>query len=492
MQKTRTTTWIISGCLALFLGLFGSAAFAQQAGQPSPSAPTGTMKDTVLSTIGYNPDIKAFQEYRQAAVHDVSRARSGWLPRVDARAGWGYEQWSSRETRNHKQYGYKQNDYDYYERGEASIVLQQTIWDGFATLSRYRIGTSRLDSAVSRLLDNSEAAGLDALLAHIEVYRQRRLVALSELNVKNHQDILASQEERQRLGASSVADVTQTRGRLARAQASLAETRSALEISMAAYKRLTGKDAGDLEAPFGPDDPYPSMEAVLADSHTLNPKVRALQSDFMTAKAQRDLDKSPFHPQIYLEIGPSYSWQAQGSQTYEWGTGIMLRGVWNLFDGFYDYYNVKGDQARMRQARQQINSQTETLSRETSSTWSSLLSAREQSKFFAVAVDNNTQTRDSYLQQFNVGQRSLLDVLDSENELYSSSIQLVTARLNEIAAQYRLKALGGQLLTCMGIDKTSLNIDTDKLAKKTGANKDDVSYHGFGNEPKIPKFNEIR
>jgi adhesin transport system outer membrane protein len=83
------------------------------------------------------------------------------------------------------------------------------------------------------------------------------------------------------------------------------------------------------------------------------------------------------------------------------------------------------------------------------------VSAREQTKFFSIAVGNNTQTRDAYLQQFNIGQRSLLDVLDSENELYSSSLQLVTSRLNEIGAMYRLKALGGELIAAFGIDKTS-------------------------------------
>ncbi len=482
-------------CIALIMGLFCPAAFAQQPGQPAQTATPGTLKDSVLSTISFNPDIKAFQEYRQAAVHDVSRARSGWLPRVDARAGWGYEQWSSKETRHHKQYGHSQNDYDFYERGEASIVLQQTIWDGFATYSRYQIGTTRLDSATSRLLDNTEAASLDAVLAHIEIYRQRRLVSLSELNVQNHKDILASQEERQRLGASSVADVTQTRGRLARAQASLAETRSALEVALASYKRLTGKEAGELEAPYPPDNAYPSMESVLADSVIKNPKVKALEADVKTAQATKELDKAPFHPQIYLEIGPAYTWQAQSSETYDWGTGIMLRGVWNLFNGFYDYYNVKGDLARMRQAKQQLSTQQENLSRETATTWSTLVSAREQAKFFAVAVDNNTQTRDSYLQQFNVGQRSLLDVLDSENELYSSSIQLVTARMNDIAAQYRLKALGGEMLLCMGIDRHTLNVDTDELAVRTGANRNSDMPPNSGKlgEPgPIPKFGEIR
>jgi adhesin transport system outer membrane protein len=438
---------------------------------PAQEAPLGSLKDTVLSTLNYSPDVKAFQEYRQAAEHDVSRARSGWLPRVDARAGWGVEQWNDANTRRGAAVrGFAQNDTGFYERSEAAIILQQTIWDGFATWNRYQMGTSRLDSAVNRLVDNATASSLDAVLAHIEVYRQRRLVQLSELNVKNHQDILASQRERQRMGASSVADVTQTQGRLSRAQASLVDTRSALEIAMAEYKRLTGKDAGELLAPEAPDEAYPSMEATLADSQTKNPKIKALQADVLTAKAQKELDKSPFHPQIYIEVGPTYQWQVQGSQTYDWGTAAMLRMSWNLFDGFYDWYNVKGDAARMRQTKQQLVSQSDALAKETAATWSSLVSAREQARYFVLSVDNNTQTRDAYLQQFNVGQRSLLDVLDSENELYSSSIQLVTARLNEIAAQYRLKALGGELLAAFGMDKAKLNVDTDQLAAARGSN----------------------
>ncbi|SBW10022.1 Type I secretion outer membrane protein, TolC family [uncultured delta proteobacterium] len=459
------TAFLFIAVLCFSLGTGLSATAADRTGAV---APDGSIKDTVLSTLYYTPDIKAFQEYRQAAEHDLSRARSGWLPRLDARAGWGYEQWSNQATRQpaHPRRGTDgQNDREFYERSEASLVLQQTIWDGLATWSRYQIGVTRLDSATSRLLDNSEASVLDALLAHLEVYRQRRLVALSELNVQNHKDILGSQVERQRLGASSVADVTQTRGRLARAQASLVETQSALEIAMAQYKRLAGKDPGELEAPYLPENPYPSLEAVLSDSQTKNPKVKALQSDVETAKAQIKLDKSTYHPQIYLEAGPTYNWQVQGSTTYEWGTGIMLRASWNLFNGFYDYYNVKGDAARMRQAREQLNSQTNNLAQETAATWSSLISAQEQSKFFEVAVENSTMTRDAYLQQFNVGQRSLLDVLDSENELYSFSIQLVTSKLNEVAAQYKLKALGGELIPSMGFDPSLLNVNTDDYAR---------------------------
>lgn len=432
---------------SLVLGLFLAG--------PAVAAEMTTLRDTVASTLAYNPNIKAFQEYRQAAEHDLQRARSGWFPRVDARAGYGVEQWSDTTTRstNHNR--------TWYDRSQASLTVSQTIWDGLATWSRYSQGKSRLDSAGSRLLDNAEALGLDGLLAHIEIYRQRRIVALAELNVKNHEAILASQYERQRSGASTLADVTQTQSRLARTQASLEESRAALNVAQANYKRLTGNEPGQVETPTIPADAYPSLEAAILHSQTDNLKVKALRSDIETAEAQTQLDKAAFHPTIYLEAGPTYYYRLESSNTDKGGMAVMLFANWNLLNGGYDWFNVKGDKARARQTRQELAAQLDNLAEESEATWAELLSAQEQVKYYSNAVSYSTKTRDMYLQQFNVGQRSLLDVLDSENELFSSSIQLVTAQQNVIAAQYRLLALGGAFLNSFGLEKSNLIVATD-------------------------------
>ena len=429
------------------------------AGSPGFAAEVTTIKDTVTSTLAFSPNIKSFQEYRQAAVHDVKRARSGWFPRVDARAGYGFEQWSDVSTRSK---GYPQDTRTYYDRSEASLIVSQTIWDGMDTWNRYKIGKSRLESAESRLFDNAEALGLDAVLAHIEIYRQRRIIALAELNVKNHKSILASQRERRNSGAATEADVTQTQSRLARAEASLSESRLALEVAMANYKRLTGKLPGQVEAPAAPARAYPSLEVALAQSQTGNMKVRALRADASTAESQSELDKAPFHPQIFLEAGPTYSYRTGSSLTDQGGMAVMLRANWNLFNGGYDWYNVKGSKARARQARQDIHVQLDALAEETEKTWSELISARELVKHYSSAVTYSTKTRDMYLEQFNVGQRSLLDVLDAENELFSSSIQLVTAQQNVTAAQYRLIALGGDFLVNFDLDRGKLAVSTEQ------------------------------
>lgn len=441
-RESHQRHWLAACALAVVLGgVAGGAAQAQEV----------TLKDSVVHTLATHPRLKAFQENRQAAVHDVDRARAGWFPRLDASGGVGTEQYSDTATRA------SNSENAWYERSEGAVLLNQTIWDGMATASRVDINKSKLGSVDSRLIDNAEALGLDAVLAHIEVLREREIVRLAGVNVQQHESILVSQQERSRMGAASVSDVTQTQGRLARAQSTLTEARSALQVAEAAYLRLTGQMVPETMGPAEtPTTTPPSVEAALADSQTNNPKVQALMADVRAADGEIDLAKSGYHPVIYAEAGPTYKDRVESSTGYSWGTAAMLRMRWNLFNGGADMAAVKGASARSRQSRQELQTQIEDLARETRATWSQMLSAREQQRYFRSAIDYNTQTRDAYLQQFMVGQRSLLDVLDAENELYGSSVQEVTARLNDAGTQYRLLALGGNLLLSMGIDRDAL------------------------------------
>lgn len=448
MQTGRFSKWVAV-----------AAVLCVSYGVPVATAAGSSMKETINATLAYNPTLKAFQEYRQAAEYDLSRARSGWYPRADIRAGVGPERVDDDVTRSTDGPSYDRDTF--YTRSEASLTVSQTIWDGLSTWNRVNIGEGRLESAQHRLLDNAEGLALDALLAHIEVYRQRQIVRLAELNVRNHEAILASQKQRQSSGASSLADVTQTETRLARTLASLAESRSALEVGLANYKRLTGQEAGELESPVVPSNAFGSLDSALSFSQSKNRKVQAVRSDVTTADAQAELDKAPFHPQIYLEGSQSYRDNATSSTTWSEETAVMVRGNWNVFNGGYDWYNVKGDKARARQTRQELNGLLDSLAEETTATWSQLISAQEQVKHFSNAVVYSTQTRDMYLDQFNIGQRSLLDVLDAENELFSTSIQLVTAQQNVIAAQYRLLALGSNLLDGFEIVGKELLVTTE-------------------------------
>ena len=403
------------------------------------------VRESVISSLHNHPIVKSFQEYREASEYEVGKARSGWFPRLNARVGYGARMYSNESTRT---IGHDDN---WYGRFDGEIMLTQTIWDGLATASRVDINIAKENSAYSRLFDNSQTVALDAILAHIEVLRQIQLLSLSETNVAVHERILASQQERLASGIDTMADVTQTQGRLAQARSTLANTQSDLEIAYANYRRVTGIEAHNLASPDFPTLAPTSLEEAIMYAQTKNPKLEAYMSDISAADSEITLSKSGYHPVIYAELANRYTDHVDSDESWTRGFTALVRMDWNLFNGLYDFYSVKASASRSRQARADYQNIYEELAKDTKDTWSRLEATRQQIRFYTSAVDYSKQTSAMYWEQFNIGQRSLLDVLNSENEIFTNSMQLVTAQMNEYGSGYRLLALEGRLLESLGV-----------------------------------------
>jgi adhesin transport system outer membrane protein len=417
----------------------GQSAFAEE--------PSVTISDSVAAALGYNPRLKVLQANHEAVGFELERARGGYFPRIDVSAGYGAESYSDELTRS------KDTENNFYDRMEASIRLKQLLYDGRETTSRVDAEAAKLDSARYRVLDNAEAIALDAIIAHMEVYRQRALAGLAEQNVQDHEDILGMLNERQKAGVGSIADVTQTQGRLARARASFAEISSGVKSAEANYQRIVGKPAGNVEYFTIPANQVPkSLDEVVQAVQVDNPKVKALEFNIQEAESRIGLSDSSFLPKVNLELSSSYEDQVESSDTYEQGNQAMIRLNWNLFNGGSDVADRKAAVARKFQAVNSKDDQLVLAVEEAVATWAKLEAFRQQIVDFGDATSNSRKTVDAYLKQFSVGQRTLLDVLDARNELFQSSGLLVTARVNEVIATERLLALTGSLNRSLGMD----------------------------------------
>lgn len=407
-----------------------------------------TLQQSVVTALQYSPQLKVVQHNQSAIKNEREKMMGGFYPRLDLLLGYGTELDDSEVTR------VDGRDDDFDPRTEASLNLTQLLFDGFATPSRVDIETSKLESARYRVMDNAESITLDAIIAHLEVYRGQELVALAEKNLEDHSSILGMLKERQKAGAGSIADVVQTEGRLARAKASLAETTSSLRKSQAEYQRVVGQAPGLLQfAPMPATQAPQKLDDAMITARDQNPKVQALSSNIDEADARFKLSEANFYPKINLELSTSYEDQVESSDTYEKNTQAMIRLRWNLFNGGTDVYDRRSTVSRKNQAIYSKNDQLVQVLADTRSTWAQYQAAKEQIAAFQEAVDFNDKTLDAYMKQFKVAQRTLLDVLDARNELFQSSGLLVTAKVNEEIAAYRLKALGGGLNQSLNVDQ---------------------------------------
>lgn len=441
----------VAGLILFFLAGSCPNLYAAEA---SPDAKDAAPIDfSVQTTLENNPRLLELKQNREAVKKDLKQTKGRHYPRVDLSAGYGTESHSDATTRSQG----TEDDFD--PRSEASLTLVQPLYQGGETRGLVEKQTAKLDSINHRVYDNAESLALDAVIAHLEVWRQRRLLDLTEQNIKTHETILDHIEERQRAGAGSSADVVQTKGRLALTRSSRARIAGDLESARVNYYRVVGRYPEKLQLPGNFRLLAPSSaDEVIEAAQQCNPKLATLSADIRAAKSDIDVCKSNFWPKVNLELSSTYQDQVESSTTYSHNNAAMIRARWNLFNGGSDAAARDAASARKRQLAASRKDKYQQIEEQIRDTWSQYQISGQQTKIFTNAVRFNKRTRDAYQQQFVVGQRSLLDVLDSENELFQTSGQLITAEVNEIVAVYRLLALSGCLLSSLDVDAQSYGL----------------------------------
>jgi adhesin transport system outer membrane protein len=439
--STMTLMILVGACPTLF------------AAEPQKESSSTTIFSSVDSTLEKNPRLMELKQNREAAQYGLKQTKGRYYPRIDLNAGYGTDSHSDIGTRSRDE----ENDFD--ARTEASLTLVQPLYQGGETRSLVEQQTAKLDSANYRVYDNAESLALDAIIAHIEVWRQRQLLKLTELNIQIHEKILDQISEQQKAGAGSSADVVQTKGRLALTRSSQFQISGELEKAKVNYYRVVGHYPEKLILPdkfrlLAPSNADQSIET----AQTCNPKLAAFTEDIRAARSEIDVRKSNYYPKLNLELSTTYEDQVESSTSYTHNNAAMIRGRWNLYNGGSD---SAARDAAVSQKLELVSARQDLfykLVEQIRGTWSQYLTSGHQIKTYTEAVQYNKKTRDAYQQQFTVGQRSLLDVLDSENELFQSSSRLTTAKANEIVAVYRLLALSGCLLTSLEMDIESYGL----------------------------------
>jgi adhesin transport system outer membrane protein len=411
------------------------------------SANAMTLQEAVQQSIATNPDIGIVASNREAVDQELRQARGLYLPQIDVAAGIGVEAFNDSTSRS------SGGDTEETVRQESSITLQQRIFDGFEAGATVEREMARVESAASRVLENSEVLALDAICAYLEVLRQRDLVRLAEDNVAYHRQVLDAMRTRLEGGGGSEADVDQTEARGSRALNTLIETLQSLRIAEAVFTRIIGSFPGnDLSYPEFPAASLPGdLDEAVQLAVRNNPTTKIFEADVRTAEAEIELSEVPLYPAVTLEAQSEYNDGTSALDTYEFNNQLMVRVRWNIFRGGIDRAARQEALFRLTESKNRRYRSVLESQQEMRRSWFELEASRDSIEALEDARDFNRSTLGAYEQQFEVAQRTLLDVLDAENELFTAEGQLITAQTNEQLASYRILGVGGVLLETLGV-----------------------------------------
>lgn len=403
-----------------------------------------TLKDAAQEAILTNPEVLAKWHAFQAANGERDVAAGGYLPHLDLQAG------ASREMHDEPLL-----PKDTYNSRSHGLTLSQMLYDGFATKNDVaRLDHSRLER-LYELYDTSESTTLEVVHAHLDVLRYRKLVALAEDNYVQHRAVYDQIQSKAKVGVGRRVDLEQSAGRLALAEANLLTETSNLHDVSARYQRLVGeRPAKELEEPVGLQKDMPSdVEAAMRISNKNHPAVLAAIEAIRAADSEKSLHRSAFQPRLDLRLSTIHGTNINSEigETNDKTAQIVL--TWNLFNGF-------SDRAKLHQMAEQINVGRDLRDKACRDVRQNLEIAYNDKRKITELLNyldqhqlSTEKARDAYHQQFDIGQRTLLDLLDTENELFEAKRAYTEAQYDQMLSFARVQAGVGNLFRVLGLSR---------------------------------------
>ena len=405
------------------------------------------LRDAVQAALNTNPEIRQAIHNKQATREEREQAEGLWLPRISVEASAG-ARYLSNPTR--RSIGL---DSDELWPVEGSITADQLLFDMGGREAEIRRQASRTDAAAARIEERSEYVALNVARAYIDYLLQQRLVAIADDNATFHDRLAGDLREGVAKGSISIADQQQAEERLQSARARVTEAREDLDTAAIQFQTLTGVP---IDSVTMPPDLSQYMPASLQEAEGLarqyNPRVQESIADLSTAREVTKAAKSEMGPRFNLEGTARVGHDIDG---YDGKTTDLLGRVvmrWLVFNGGTNVHNVREQQSRADEAHARLFEMTRRAEEDSRSAWSRLTN---QSRLVTELEVQGRVADDlllSYREQFNVGRRSLLDVLDAQNTRYNVQASAETARLAKLYAQYRLLASVNRLIEALGVN----------------------------------------
>ena len=407
-----------------------------------------TLADVARMTLETNPDITELVNERLIRNELAEEARAGHRPKVDFIGEIGWEGTRSPATRARRSaQGLNPKEFVDLTRRQAQIDGRWNFYDGKRTIADIAGRLDSADASAYLLRDAAERVTRAVAQRYVEVQRDRELVELSEQNLLDHQRIHDQIKQRADSGVGRQADFDQADARLALSESNVVSSEAKLEDTRAAYARVVGDfppEAMEPAAPVRAQLPEKLVDAVIIAEHE-HPLVLATEADLAAAEEGITIAKSAFHPTLQAQLVARYGDDLDGIEGYDQDFIARLNVDYNLFNGFADEARVRRSETLVKQGQDAREIAIREVAEQVRLAWNQLNSAERRFATLERHVESTQRARDAYRQQFNIGERSLLDLLDSENELFEARRDLVAARADYATAIYGVMAGMGRL-----------------------------------------------
>jgi adhesin transport system outer membrane protein len=303
------------------------------------------------------------------------------------------------------------------------------------------------------VFERSESIALQIARQYLDVLLQQRIYAASEDNVAIHRALVKDLGTGVKQGSISIADQQQAQERLQAALVRQAEAEASVENARIALRRLTGLDIAQVQMPPDLSAHLPaSLEEAVGLARVNNPRVKEAEADVDAADAAARNAKGDLYPSFGVDMTGRAGDDIDGfrGRTNDVQARAFMR--WTIFDGGRNQAKYQEMVRRASESRFRLSQVTREAEEDIRTAWNAIRSQARIGQELATQSQVSDQLLLSYRAQFNVGRRSLLDVLDAQNARYGVQTRAETARFSQLFAQFQALAATNRFLTAVGIE----------------------------------------
>jgi adhesin transport system outer membrane protein len=412
---------------------------------PSPAWPK-TLAEVVRQTVAANPEVLRDRALLRAAGHKVDERFAGFLPKIDLDADTGWEYTNSPSTRTRTEKEPDDNSSRKLWRSDGSVMFRQMVFDGFETSNREVSADAERVAAERRLDATSERIAQNVADRYLEMLATTELLRLAEENERYHREIAGKVAERVQQGLTDQIEFDLATSRVALAVALLVQRRGEQRAAEARYVELIGDKPEDLVRPEAPSHFTPA-DADLAIEEALkgNPRVAAAAATLDARRADIGSARAKLYPRLDFEVTGTTAQNVDGTKGRESHIQVLLRLRYDLFNGMFDVATVSRRSFEASAAAEADGEARRRVREDTRVAYRLLFAAIARIAPLLDTVKSTRQTVEGYLEQYDLGKRSLLDLLDTRRDLFEAQSDLVQAEYASLRQYYNLYFSMGRL-----------------------------------------------
>ncbi len=412
-----------------------------------------TMKDAILKALDH-PAVKAEKMVYKAEKEAVKSSRSPLFPTLDLSVNGGYERVHNTLTRSRQTTGADDDNYRDLWTDTQTLSLTQLLYDGSSTLSRYAAQRHRTDSSRILASNSADEIALRTIESYMDVLRARKTVRLAKDNITALKALRGKTRDRLDSGKGTITDVNRVQLTLSDANAVLVNYQGALQYAMDRFRTLTGAGADMItrQQTIDPDKVITTVDEAVKTALENNKSIQVAKSNIQQKEADLKTSKALYHPKVNLVLQAAREENADGLKDTDYTLSGLVKTNFNLYRGGGDRAKIYQDARLLSEARlrlQEVKLEIETRVR---LEYTNMETSEKKIPLINQKVEQDLKVLRNYEEQFLVGKRDILDVIEAQKMLFTFQAALENVETEKTLSQFRLLTITGQLLDTLGID----------------------------------------